>query len=76
MAGIETFVKSQIGDEKRNRISVTRFVDNNNNLATFNPSITTGQSDYSFRDEKLYGLANYPYDTISVDDIGKSEREI
>lgn len=48
-------------------------MDNNN--ATFNSSITTGQSDHSFRDEKLYGLANYPYDTISVDDIDKSEYE-
>lgn len=47
----------------------------NDNLATFNPSVTTGQSDYSSQDEKLYGLANYPYDTISVDDIDKSERE-
>lgn len=47
----------------------------NNNLATFNSSVTTGQSDYSSRDEKLYGLANYPYDIISVDDIDKSERE-
>ncbi|XP_050459547.1 uncharacterized protein LOC126855727 [Cataglyphis hispanica] len=72
-ADIGTFVKSQIGDENRSRISVTRFVDNNN--ATFHPSITTGQSDYSSRDEKLYGLANYPYDTISVDYIDKSERE-
>ncbi|XP_019884178.1 uncharacterized protein LOC105254826 [Camponotus floridanus] len=47
----------------------------NDNLATFNSSVTTGQSDYSSRDEKLYGLANYPYDIISVDDIDKSERE-
>lgn len=47
----------------------------NDNLATFNSSVTTGQSDYSSRDEKLYGLANYPYDIISVDDIDKLERE-
>lgn len=67
-------MKNQIGDEKKSRISVTQFV-NNNNFATPNPSITTGQGDYNSRDEKLYGLANYPYDTISVDDIDKSERE-
>ncbi|XP_072754120.1 uncharacterized protein [Anoplolepis gracilipes] len=72
-AGRETFVKNQIGDEEEGRISVTRFMDNN--FVTVNPSITTGQSDYSSRDKKLYGLANYLYDTISVDDIDKSERE-
>ncbi|KMQ95412.1 glucose dehydrogenase, partial [Lasius niger] len=42
---------------------------------SFNPSITAGQSDYDSRDEKLYGLANYPYDIISVDDVDKSVRE-
>lgn len=54
--------------------AIQDYVDNDN-LATFNPSVTTGQSDYSSQDEKLYGLANYPYDTISVDDIDKSKRE-
>jgi len=53
-----------------------RYVDGRNkNIATFSPPASTGQNDYSTRDEKLHGLANYPYDTISVHYVGKSSRE-
>ncbi|KAG5330501.1 DHGL dehydrogenase, partial [Acromyrmex heyeri] len=57
-------------------IIMSGFTDGRNkNIATFSPSASTGQSDYSTRDEKLHGLANYPYDTISVHYVGKSSRE-
>lgn len=68
--------RSQITDEKRSRVSEMRYVDGRNkNLATLSPPVSTGQSDYSARNEKLHGLANYPYDTISVHHVGKSSRE-
>ncbi|XP_077255947.1 uncharacterized protein LOC143893934 isoform X2 [Temnothorax americanus] len=77
LADVETSTRSQITGEKRSRVSETRYVDgrNKNLIATLSPPASTGQSDYSARDEKLHGLANYPYDTISVYDVGKSSRE-
>ncbi|XP_071558787.1 uncharacterized protein [Temnothorax nylanderi] len=76
LADVETSTRSQITGEKRSRVSETRYVDGRNkNLATLSPPASTGQSDYSARDEKLHGLANYPYDTISVYHVGKSSRE-
>ncbi|XP_011700380.1 PREDICTED: uncharacterized protein LOC105457425 [Wasmannia auropunctata] len=73
----ETFAGGQITDEERSRVFETRYADERNkNLATFSPPASMGQSDYSARnDEGLHGLANYPYDTISVHHIGKSSRE-
>jgi len=76
LADTKTFARRQITDEKRSRDSEMRYVDGRNkNLATFSPPASTEQSDYSTRDEKLYGLANYPYDTRSIHHVGKSSRE-
>ncbi|XP_011867254.1 PREDICTED: uncharacterized protein LOC105561673 isoform X2 [Vollenhovia emeryi] len=74
LADVESSTRTT--DEKRSRVSETRYVDGRNkNLATLSPPVSTGQSDYSARNEKLHGLANYLYDTISVHHVGKSSRE-
>lgn len=76
---VETLGGGRVAHEDRGRLSDRQFAHRHNkNLATPDPitvRVPTGRGDYSSEDdEERYGLVNYPYGIIAVDEADKSRQ--